>query len=231
MKEDICSIPVSEVFEPKDGCPICRMRATVEAHLVDYITGAAMMEPDVREETNRSGFCAPHYRQMLARRNRLSVALTLETHLKTIEGLLDFGPKGPGKAELDALHTAAAECFVCRKVDWAVDRMLTTVFLLWQKEPDFRALFDAQTDLCLPHAELLLRRAQKEMNRKNYVLFAQAAARVCRKALDPASENVSAYCKMYDYRNSGGDWRATKNAVEQALDVLTGERFSPEDPA
>ena len=78
MKEDICSIPVSEVFEPKDGCPICRMVATVEDHLVDYITGAAMMEPDVREDTNREGFCPPHYRQMLTRRNRLSVALTLE---------------------------------------------------------------------------------------------------------------------------------------------------------
>ncbi len=26
MREDICSIPVNEVFEPKDGCPFCRMR-------------------------------------------------------------------------------------------------------------------------------------------------------------------------------------------------------------
>lgn len=37
MREDICTIPVSEVFEPKDGCPICRMRDTVETRMVEYI--------------------------------------------------------------------------------------------------------------------------------------------------------------------------------------------------
>ncbi len=30
MREDICTIPISEVFEPKEGCPICRMRDTLE---------------------------------------------------------------------------------------------------------------------------------------------------------------------------------------------------------
>ena len=30
MREDICSIPISEIFEPKDGCPFCRMRDMLE---------------------------------------------------------------------------------------------------------------------------------------------------------------------------------------------------------
>ncbi len=45
MREDICTIPISEVFEPKEGCPICRMRDTLENRVTEYITGAAMMEP------------------------------------------------------------------------------------------------------------------------------------------------------------------------------------------
>ena len=53
MREDICSIPISEIFEPKDGCPFCRMRDMLEDRMATYITGAAMMEPDVRVETNR----------------------------------------------------------------------------------------------------------------------------------------------------------------------------------
>ena len=56
MRDDICTIPVSEVFEVNDGCPICRMKKTVEDHIIDYIMGAAMMEPDVRIETNKKGF-------------------------------------------------------------------------------------------------------------------------------------------------------------------------------
>ena len=27
---------------------------------------------------------------------------------------------------------------------------------------------------------------------------------------------------MYDYRNAGGDWRGTKNAIEHAVSFLSG---------
>lgn len=43
MRDDICTIPVSEIFEKKDGCPICRMRDTIEERMTDYILGDAMM--------------------------------------------------------------------------------------------------------------------------------------------------------------------------------------------
>ena len=64
MRESILTIPVNEVFEPREGCPICRMRDTVEKHLLEYILGDAMMEPDVRILTNQKGFCARHYEKL-----------------------------------------------------------------------------------------------------------------------------------------------------------------------
>ena len=64
MRESILTIPISEIFEPKCGCPICRMREMLETRTVEYIMGAAMMEPDVRIETNRLGFCREHYEKM-----------------------------------------------------------------------------------------------------------------------------------------------------------------------
>ena len=36
MKENICTIPVNEVFEKNDGCPICRMRDLIEAKYNEY---------------------------------------------------------------------------------------------------------------------------------------------------------------------------------------------------
>ena len=85
MREDICSIPINAIFGPKDGCPICRMRDMLEERLTKYITDAAMMEPDVRIETNRLGFCKDHFDMILSVGSRLSVALILESHLKEIE--------------------------------------------------------------------------------------------------------------------------------------------------
>lgn len=59
MKESIYTIPVSEILEPRQGCPLCILRDTLEKRAVEYIMGAAMMEPDVRQETNRQGFARP----------------------------------------------------------------------------------------------------------------------------------------------------------------------------
>ena len=84
MRQDICTIPISEVFEVNDGCPICRMKETVEKRIVEYIMGAAMMEPDIRIETNRLGFCERHFDMMLNSRGRLQLALMLESHVNEI---------------------------------------------------------------------------------------------------------------------------------------------------
>ena len=60
MRDSIYTIPISEVFEPRKGCPICSIRNTLEQRCVEYIMGAAMMEPDVRIETNPLGIlCRP----------------------------------------------------------------------------------------------------------------------------------------------------------------------------
>ena len=85
MREDITTIPITDVFEPRDGCPLCRMRDMLEERSTVYITGAAMMEPDVRIKTNESGFCRRHFGMMVSCGTRLSNALILQSHLDKIK--------------------------------------------------------------------------------------------------------------------------------------------------
>ena len=33
MRNDICTIPVTEIFEINDGCPICRMKKIIEERM------------------------------------------------------------------------------------------------------------------------------------------------------------------------------------------------------
>ena len=84
MQENICSIPVNDDFLPKDRSPMCRMRDMLEERKAEYITGSAMMEPNVRIKTNEQGFCFRHFEQMVRLGKRLSNALILESHLKQI---------------------------------------------------------------------------------------------------------------------------------------------------
>lgn len=87
MAEQIYTIPINEAFEQSGGCPLCRMKKKLERESLDYVMGAAMMDPDVRIRTNRLGFCRRHYDDMLSMKNRLSLALMLESHLDEVSRL------------------------------------------------------------------------------------------------------------------------------------------------
>ena len=226
MREDITSIPISDVFEPRDGCPICRMRNLLEERVADYITGPAMMEPDVRIETNKQGFCFTHYRMMLSGRSRLSVALMLESHLNEVEKQVFAGAPLLGKSagkQAKSAGQAAGSCFICGQVDWAMERQLATVCRLWEQGRAFRRWCEAQTALCMPHFSLLAQTAAAKMSKKTAPDFTKAAAALCRQYLEGLRADVSHFCKMFDYRNTGedADWGNSRDSIERAVWWLT----------
>lgn len=224
MRSDLTTIPLEEIFEPKDGCPICRLYAMLEERTVDYITGAAMMEPDVRIETNKQGFCFHHFEKMLNKRNRLSVALMMESHLASIEKRVFKGlPKDnikKGKAAKEALET----CFICNHIETNMEQMLRNICVTWERDYDFRHLFAEQETLCLHHFADLTDAASKTMSRRWKDEFCGEAASLSKKTLDTLQEDVSHFCKMFDYRNTGenADWGNSKDSLERSVHFLTG---------
>ena len=225
MRDSITSIPVSEVFEPRDGCPICRMRDRLEERVVEYITGAAMMEPDVRAETNRQGFCITHYRQLLGQRNRLGVALMLESHLAETEKRVFAGLPLVGKRtsrQARSASRASESCFVCSQVEWGMERMLATVCRLYGSEREFRELFEQQEMLCLPHFSRLAE-AAAGMDKRWQEEFLKAASALSRRQLGALREDVHHFTEMFDYRNHGeeADWGNSRDSIERAITYLT----------
>jgi hypothetical protein len=220
MREDICSIPVNDVFLPRDGCPFCRMRDMLEDRMATYITGAAMMEPDVRIETNRLGFCTEHFNQILARGSRLSVALILESLLQTVKDEVFPSGKTPAKKVVAAVHSREEHCFICENIEKNTNHLLDSMMKLWQTDEEFRQLYSQQTHICLPHYGMVLQAATK-MPKKNFVLFEQETTRLAKKYLEELSGDVTHFCRMFDYRNAGGDWGNSKDAIERAIRYLT----------
>lgn len=229
MRESIYTIPVNEVFVPENGCPICRMRDMLEERCLEYIMGAAMMEPDVRMETNRLGFCTDHYFTMLKRRNRLSIGLMLESHLEEVEKNIlkgDFTALFDKQSRAKKAKALGESCYVCSKIDWAMERMLSTVFRLYTNEKAFREAFRECDYLCLPHYELLVSRGANEIPKKSFSDFHKDALKLTTDHLAELRGDVSHFCKMFDYRNSGedADWGNSKDAVERAVEYLTTRR-------
>lgn len=220
MREDICSIPVNDVFLPKEGCPFCRMRDMLEDRMATYITGAAMMEPDVRVETNRLGFCTEHFNQILARGSRLSVALILESLLQTVHDEVFPAGKAQPKKAAAAVHSREEHCFVCENIEKNTAHLLDSTLKLWQTDGEFRQLYSQQPYICLRHYGQVLQAAAK-MPKKNFVLFEGVTTGLAKRYLEELNADVTHFCRMFDYRNAGGDWGNSKDSIERAIRYLT----------
>ena len=82
MKERIYTIPINEAFEQDSECPLCVCERKLENDALEYTIGPAMMEPDFRIETNRTGFCSNHFVKLYnLQKERLPLALVIDTHM------------------------------------------------------------------------------------------------------------------------------------------------------
>ena len=227
MRDDICTIPVSEVFEVNDGCPLCRMERIVEERILNYILGDAMMEPDVRIETNKVGFCLHHFDKMYNRRGRLQLALMLETHIKETEkNIFDkklFSSAGKKAARVKKLSES---CFICNKMEWGLSRMLDTIYRCYEAQSDFRDMFNNQPMFCLKHYERLVDNLEKSKCPKHHKELVDNLTRITCKYLESLSGDISKYCTMYDYRSKGDDFGTSRDAVERCIDFLCSSDYS-----
>ena len=216
MRDDITSIPISDVFEPKEGCPVCRLRNMLEERSVTYITGAAMMEPDVRIETNKVGFCRHHYGQMLKNSKKLTIALMLKSHLAQIAS---DGVSKSGKLKKGEVRQKS--CFVCNKLNRNMEHIVANVCLLWEKEKEFRNLYSEQPHICLEHCKDLVA-ASDNISKKNRKEFIKITEKLCEDYLVELANDLQHFSDMFDYRSNGNeDWGNSKDSVERTVAFLT----------
>lgn len=228
MDEKIYTIPVNEAFDEYDGCPFCRMRRTLEDNERELIMGASMMEPDIRIKTNKLGFCRKHYDKMFAMNNRLSLALMLESHLdevsdKTIMWKHSLLGKDNTKKAGENIRNLKKSCYVCERTEEKFTKMMFCAVLLWAGSEDFKEKLRKQPYFCLEHSELYLETARVKLDKKSFASFAEMLSTVQENYLNSLKEDVSWFCKKFDYRYENEPWGNAKNSVERAIRFLEGD--------
>ena len=226
MKETICTIPINDIFMPKDGCPICRMESMLEEQYVKFITGDAMMVPDVRIETNKKGFCHRHFSQMFEKGQKLPNALILESHL---QGIIDNDfPKKikgkPDKKQLEAIKTELSSCYVCDRIEWDMKHFMATIFVEWAKGEEFRKLYNEQPYICLKHYSFIMETAMAKggIPSKHLADFHTETATLTKNYLESLKSDITHFCSMFDYRSQGQEWGTSKDSIERSIQFLTG---------
>ena len=210
------------------GCPVCSLYRMLEENELELILGASMMEPDVRQKTNKLGFCDTHMKMMFEYRARLPMALTLESHLDQLRKEVgDLPLMVPGTRARARIHELEEDCYVCRRINEYFKHLLENLVYIWSTDPNFREKFAEQHMFCLPHWEMMLGVGKAKLNKKDYYAFAKAASDVVLPYFDQLREDVSWFCKKFDYRYGDEPWYNSKDSVERAMAFLNSDLHRP----
>ena len=83
MKEKLYTIPLNDAVNASDECPFCFIERELEQNSLDFVLGnsSSYMESDIRDQTDKAGFCRVHMKKMFDYGNTLGNALILQTCL------------------------------------------------------------------------------------------------------------------------------------------------------
>jgi hypothetical protein len=189
------------------------------------------MEPDIRKKTNEQSFCSTHFDQLLAAKNRLGLALILESHLDQLRSEMDerglaalFGKTGTAAPE--RLSRLDDSCYICSRIDYSFTRMLSNAALLWSEDGEFRTKVQNQPYICLPHFRMWLEIAQREL-KKGYADFYTEVSKPVYRYFDTLREDISWFCKKFDYRYDNEPWGNSKDSVDRARKFLCADLHKP----
>ena len=218
MKEQLHTIPVNEAFGLYQGCPLCALYDKLEGNELDLILGASMMEPDIRIQTNEKGFCGKHFDLMYNLKNRLGLALMIESHLshnivKTLKG----GAFSRSNKKLDKQKES---CYVCGRIENSLTKMLETTALLWEREKEFKEKLLKQPYFCISHYSALLYTGEYTISKKAFAGYSEDCKTVMVRYAEKLYADVSWFVKKFDYRYENEPWKDSKDAVERAIKFL-----------
>ncbi len=241
MKEQLYTIPLNDAVNADDECPFCFIERSIEQDLLDFVLGSAAsyMEADVREITDKTGFCRRHFQKMFDYGNTLGNAWILKTHYRRMIGEMkkEFAGFKPAKSSLkDKLkknvsggnaigvwtHQKESSCYICGQYKDTYERYLDTFFYLWKQDPDFREKVKKSKGFCLPHFGELCEASDGRLSDREKEDFYSCMLPLMERNMERIAEDVSWLVEKFDYRNRDADWKNSKDAIQRGMQKLKG---------
>ena len=94
----------------------------------------------------------------------------------------------------------------------------------------FVAKLKAQPYFCLPHYRALLECAEARLQKKKAAAFAKDCSEIVNKYLAELKDDISWFCKKFDYRYGDEPWYNSKDSVERSIRFLRSDLHLPEPP-
>lgn len=232
MKEKLYTIPVNDAFDKPCECAICRMRKKLEDNAVEYTMGPSYMEGDIREQTDKLGFCREHMNLLLQEKNKLGLAMVLKTHIDKTNKEIGKRAKMPLKANslfkksenplADYINSLQKSCFICDRINQNFERYLRTMVQLWKSDREFRKKYEQSLGFCTEHYGQLLAMAQSELRGNDLEDFVSMTNKLYLENMQRLADDLEWFCDKFDYRHKDEPWKNSKDAIPRAVIKTNG---------
>ncbi|MCT4542660.1 MAG: DUF6062 family protein [Vallitalea sp.] len=231
MKEQIYTIPVIDAFKEDCECPFCQMFNKLENDAIDFVLGPSYMETDVREQTNKLGFCKDHLAKMYSKKNMLGLALMLYSHLDQVQQDMDklipndtitkkkslLKKEIPNTKVYTYLQEKNSNCYICNKINSTFERYIDTFFYLWKKDKNFVDLVKGCNGFCLEHFALIYNEARQKLKGASLESFNSIIVPLQTENLNRIKDDLDWFIKKSDYRFANEPWKNSKDALPRSI--------------
>lgn len=239
MAMQLQHIPINDAMENAGECPFCYIERKSEEHVMDFVLGhgASYMEPDIRNMTDLTGFCRPHFKKMFDYGNALGNAWILKTHYMRVidemnKEMRNFKPsKGKSlfKKKDNSVNNISNwldkkehSCFICDSVSNNFNAYMHTFFDMYKNDSKFRDSIKETKGFCMSHFGTLIKYADNNLSESLLKEFYDVVLPLQKDNMERLLEDVSWFVDKYDYNNKDADWKNSKDAIERGMQKLKG---------
>lgn len=233
MKEQLYTIPVNDAFAKDCECPICVMYNELEKNAVEFSMGPSYMEDDVREVTDKTGFCKEHIGKMLAMENKLGISLVLHTHMRKINNdikKLSVGGKSSTlfkKKDISGLTTYLNNlnnsCYICERIEDTFKRYIRTIHHLWANEDSFKKKYENSKGFCVKHYQALLEQALINLSGAKLDEFIDVTNKIYMDNMERVTDDLEWFTDKFDYKHKDDPWKNSKDALPRSINKLVSD--------
>lgn len=211
--------------------PVLLFGKKLEDEAIEYTLGPAMMVPDFRMITNEKGFCRAHIKKLIEKRNALSLALILDSHLGEIESAFElknnekafFKKKNTNNPVAEAFSHVAGECAVCSRIDNTLERYFSTFVFMLKSEKGFLQKVLEKNGFCFEHFAKLTEVAFEKLSNKEIEKYFIPIINMQKDKIAEYHEYIRKFADCFDYRNAGKKMDVPSNILTKTAELLNGE--------
>lgn len=249
MKEKLYTIELADAVRSGDECLFCWLERKLEQESLEFVLGSSYMESDVRDKTDRQGFCRHHTRMMYDYGNSLGNAWILKSRLEYLNqnfkkqmenlgtgkdagaglfGRIKKGNRSAASGPEKWIREEESHCFICGRMGEVFGRMLDTFVYQLKNDPAFGEILMQSNGFCMHHFADVLHVCGEKMSAEEQEKWLPRLSELMSRNLDRMQEDIDWLIEKYDYRNKDADWRQSKDSVQRTMQKIVGGY--PADP-